>query len=173
MGPGHFGVGLAAKAVAPGVPLWALLVSSEALDLLCFGFITAGIERFGISNSSLSQGISIVTPGNIPWSHGLLMALAWSALSVGLAYLFLHDRRSSLLMGLVVFSHWILDFITHLPDLPLAFGGSPLLGLGLWGSGTGLVISGVFEVLLIAGGLAIYFFDRLKRTKQAMENRNT
>ncbi len=59
-------------------------------------------------------------------------------------------------MGLVIFSHWALDFIVHLPDLPLLFSNSPRLGLGLWGSGPGLVLSGVLEILLLAGGLVIY-----------------
>ncbi len=164
MGPGHFGVGLAAKAIAPNAPLWALLAASETLDLLSLGFIQAGIEKVGASQTSLEQGIHILIPGVIPWSHGLFMSLVWSALAGALAYLILRDRRSSLLIGLVVFSHWILDFIVHLPDLPLLFNGSPLLGLGLWGSGPGLILSGVLELALIIGGMAIYFTDRKKRS---------
>ncbi len=163
MGPGHFAIGLVARPAAPKVPLLVLLVASETLDLLSFGFMAAGVERAGVSESSIAQGITVVTPGVIPWSHGLFMSLVWSALAAGLAFLVFHDRRAAAAVGLVVFSHWALDFIVHLPDLPLFLAGSPTVGLGLWGTGPGLVISGVLEVALLAGGLGVYHHDRSKR----------
>ena len=76
------------------------------------------------------------------------------------AFLFYRDRRTSIVIGLVVFSHWVLDFIVHLPDLPLLFDGSPLLGLDLWGSGSGLIISIILEIVLLAAGVAIYTVTR-------------
>ncbi len=156
MGPGHFGIALAVKPLASKVPLWSLLVGSEALDLLCFGFIYLGIEKTGASQVDLQHGIQMVTPGAIFLSHGLLMSVVWSAAGAGIIYLLLRDRRASALFGLTIFSHWILDSIVHLPDLPLAFAGSPQVGLGLWGSGPGLIISGLLELFLIAGGLFLY-----------------
>jgi hypothetical protein len=57
----------------------------------------------------------------------------------------------------------VLDLIVHLPDLPLLFEGSPLLGLGLWGSGPGLVISGILELALLAGGIAVYVITRKQK----------
>ncbi len=156
MGPGHFGIALAVKSLAPKAPLWSLLAASEALDLLCFGFVSLGIEKTGTSQVDLQHGIQIVAPGVIFLSHGLLMSLIWSAAAATITYLLLRDRRAGAFVGLAVFSHWILDFIVHLPDLPLAFVGSPLSGLGLWGSGPGLIISGLLELFLIAGGLILY-----------------
>ncbi len=156
MGPGHFGVALVAKPLAPKAPLWSLLVASETLDLLCFGFISLGIEKTGASQVDQQHGIQMITPGVIFLSHGLLMSLVWSAAAGAATYLFLRDRRASPIVALVVFSHWILDFIVHQPDLPLAFAGSTIVGLGLWGSGLGLILSGLLEILLIAGGLYIY-----------------
>jgi hypothetical protein len=44
------------------------------------------------------------------------------------------------IVGLGVFSHWALDFITHRPDLPLAPGSSLFFGLGLWGSFVGTIV---------------------------------
>ncbi len=163
MGPGHFAVAFAAKPVAPKAPLWTLLIASEALDLLCFGCVAIGLEKFGVTQVSLAGGIRIVIPGSIPWSHGLFMSLVWSALAAGIAYLVFPDRRASGVLGLVVFSHWVLDFIVHLPDLPLLFGGSPQVGLGLWTTSPGLIASGVLEVALLAGGIAIYFAARKKK----------
>jgi hypothetical protein len=163
MGPGHFGVAFAAKTVAPKAPLWALLVASETLDLLSFGFMAAGIENAGVSQSSVTQGVQILSPASIPWSHGLFMSLVWSALAGGIAYLLLHDRPASAAIGLVVFSHWVLDFIVHLPDLPLFFAGSPKVGLGMWATGTGLILSGVLEVILLSGGITLYLLWRKKQ----------
>jgi hypothetical protein len=165
MGPGHFAVAFAAKPIAPKVPLWALLTASEALDLLFYGFAAVGIEKAGVTQTDIAQGVRIVTQGQIPWSHGLFMSLVWSALAAGIVYLVLRDRRVSSVLGFVVFSHWMLDSIVHLSDLPLFLDGSPRVGLGLWGSGLGLVISGILEMTLLAGGIAIYINWRKKRVE--------
>ena len=75
MGPGHLGIGFAAKAIAPRAPLWVLLAASETLDLLTFGFIAVGIEKFASIQADITKGITILTPGIIHWSHGFLMSL--------------------------------------------------------------------------------------------------
>ena len=67
MGPGHFGVAFAAKPLAPKVPLWLLLVASEALDLLCFGSITLCQEKMATYNIDLAHGIQTITPSSVPW----------------------------------------------------------------------------------------------------------
>ena len=69
------------------------------------------------------------------------------------------------MIGLVTFSHWILDFIVHPPDLPLLFRNSPELGLGLWTSGPGLILSAVLEIFLLDGGITIYIAYRRKESK--------
>jgi hypothetical protein len=168
MGPiGHFAIGLAAKPAAPKIPLWLLLAATETLDLLCFGFTALGIESAGSSQTDLVHGTQILSPAVIPWSHGLLMSLAWSAL-IGIAvYPVFRSRRTSMILGGVVFSHWVLDFIVHLPDLPILFSDSPRVGLGLWGSGPGLVISGILEFLLCGAGVLIYW--RARRSKLSPE----
>ena len=160
MGPGHLGIGFAAKPIAPRVPLWLLLVATEALDLLSFVFVTIGIEQLGVTQVDIHQGLQFVTLGHIPWSHGLLMSVVWSLVFALLALLIYRDKQTSVVLGLAVFSHWILDFIVHAPDLPLFFADSPLLGLGLWSSGPGLILSGVLEIALLAGGIAVYVNDR-------------
>jgi membrane-bound metal-dependent hydrolase YbcI (DUF457 family) len=163
MGPGHLAVALAAKPFAPKAPLWALLVASEAADLLSFGFMAAGIEKPGVTQVSIAQGVSFVTQGSIPWSHGLFMSAVWSVLAAAAAYLVSRDRRVGGVIGLVVFSHWLLDSVVHLPDLPLFFEGSPKVGLGLWGTGPGFVLSCILEVLLFAGAISVYVTWRRKK----------
>ncbi|HZW04911.1 MAG TPA: hypothetical protein VFF68_13340, partial [Anaerolineaceae bacterium] len=111
-----------------------------------------------------------------PWSHSLVMAAAWSAALGALAALVYRHRRTGLIIGLVVFSHWVLDFITHpmgigntVRDLPLAFAGSPRLGLGLYTTQLGMWAT---EIVLPLLGLAIYlhsqgFFTRLRTRLQS------
>jgi membrane-bound metal-dependent hydrolase YbcI (DUF457 family) len=169
MGPGHLGVGFAAKAIAPKAPLWSLLIASEALDLLSAVTLTAGVEKAATYEMNFSEGLKILTPGVIPWSHGLFMTLVWSLLFGAIAYLFLKDRRAGMVLGLVVFSHWILDFLVHIPDLPLLFADSPKVGLGLWGSGPGLIVSLVLELMLLGGGVLIYVrWRKQRRTSEEM-----
>jgi hypothetical protein len=160
---------LAAKPAAPKAPLWALLLATEVPDLLFIGFEALGIERQGVSHTDLSQGVTYVSLGYMPWSHGLFTCLIWSVVAAALTFLFYRDRRTSIVMGLMVFSHWVLDFVVHGPDLPLLFDGSPLVGLGLWTSGPGLIISGILEFGLLAGGIAIYLVARRRTTAQVRE----
>lgn len=166
MGPGHLGIGLSLKPATPKMPLWVLLVATELLDLLNFGFMALGIEKAAVSETSLQSGIVILQSAIIHWSHGLVMALVWAFVASRIVCFLTRDPRSSAVVALAVFSHWVLDFIVHLPDLPLAFASSPKVGLGLWGSGLGLVLSGDLELLLLGGGLAIYLVDRRKKRAQ-------
>lgn len=137
---GHFSVGLAAKPLAPKVSLGVLLLATWLLNLLVIGFGFAGIERGG--NAGL------------PWSHGLFMSVIWALVAALLAARIYRDQRARVVVGLLVFSHWVLDLVSHpipfssfswrswqwsyghpLPsDLPLLFGGSPKVGLGLYNS---------------------------------------
>lgn len=95
------------------------------------------------------------------------MSVVWALLAAGIAYLIYRDRRAASVIGLVVISHWVLDFIVHPPELPLLFTGSPLVGLGLWSTTPGFVLSIVLEVAMFAGGLAIYLIDRNRRHTKA------
>jgi hypothetical protein len=59
----------------------------------------------------------------------------------------------ALLVGGVVVSHWVLDFVTHAPDMPLWPGSSPRLGLGLWRSVPATLL---VEGALFVAGIALY-----------------
>ncbi len=114
---GHLAVGLAAKPVAPKLPLGVLLLASWIIDVLYLVFAFAGIENMDFD----------------PWSHGLFMAVIWSVSSALVVGFIFRNKRSSIVVGLVVFSHWLLDLISW-STLPLFFGGSPQVGLGLYDS---------------------------------------
>jgi hypothetical protein len=166
MGPGYLGIAFAVKPTTQKVPLWAFLLASELLDLLSFGFEALGIEKFATNQTDITQGIVVVSSGSVPWSHGLFMSLVWSTLAAVLTRIVYRDRRASIAIGCVVFSHWVLDFIVHPPDLPLLFADSPQVGLGMWGSGLGLIFSGILDIGLLLTGIAIYWHYRRRSAKQ-------
>jgi hypothetical protein len=165
MGPGHLGVAFAVKPLAPKAPLWTLLVASEALDLLSAGTIALGLDKMAVTHVDFANGVQTLVPGSVPYSHGLFMSLVWSLLAGGITYLALHDRKAGVSIGLVVFSHWILDFIVHEPDLPIFFDTSHVLGLGVWTTGLGFILSMILEFILLGGGVAIYIAYRRREGK--------
>ena len=165
-GIGHLAAGLAAKPVAPQAPLWVLLAASEANELLYFLFTAAGIEKKAVITMSFTQGVGHLTSGSNPWSHGLFMSLVWSVAAAAVAFLFFRQRRTAGLIGLVVFSHWALDFLMH-SNLPLFFEDSPLVGLGLENSGPGFIFMTVLDLVLIAGGMASYLVSRKRMVVKA------
>jgi hypothetical protein len=170
--PGHLAIALAAKPIAPRLPLWALLLATEVLDLLCLAFVALGIEDTGLTQTDLNQGVVTLSLPSLPWSHGLFMALVWSLLAAAITFPLCRDHRSATVIGGLVFSHWLLDFIVHPAELPLLFEGSPMLGLGLWTSGPGLVTAAVLEFALLAAGTLIYLRTR-KRTTTHITGRQT
>jgi hypothetical protein len=148
---GHYAVALAAKNAAPRTSLGVLFAAAQLADLLWPVFLLSGIERVRIA-----PGDTAVTPlafEYYPWTHSLAMAVAWGvALAIGYGLLS-GDRRGSLVVGALVVSHWVLDFITHRPDLPLIPGGELTVGLGLWRS---VPWTTAVEVAMLAGGVWLY-----------------
>lgn len=148
---GHYAVALAAKKAAPKTSLGTLFLSAQFVDLLWPGLLLAGLEHVRID-----PGNTAMTPFDFfdyPISHSLISAFFWSA-AFGLVYFLV--RRYTMgawITGLCVLSHWVLDFVTHRPDLPLGFGGDARVGLGLWNSVAGTLI---VESLLFLTGIAIY-----------------
>ena len=129
---GHFGVGFAAKRVAPRVSLGTAFLAAQWLDLLWPTLLLIGVETVRIA-----PGATAVTPlvfDHYPISHSLLAVVCWGV-AAGAVYAFgKHDVRGAVVVGMLVISHWLLDAIVHVPDLPLAPGSTTLVGLGLWGS---------------------------------------
>src|SRR5262245_11967755 len=129
---GHFAIGMAAKRIEPSVSLGTLFLSAQFLDLLWPTLLLLDAEHV-----SIEPGISKVTPlafTDYPVSHSLLAVVGWSLLFGIIYYFITKNKRAALLVGGLVLSHWILDAIVHIPDLPLYPGQSPKVGLGLWNS---------------------------------------
>lgn len=148
---GHFAVGFAAKHFAPRASLGVLLLAPLLLDALWPVFLALGLESVRID-----PGNTVVTPLDLhdyPYTHSLVCAIGWSILAGG-AYLFARqDRRAALVIAIGVFSHFVLDFVTHRPDMPLWPGSATHLGLGLWNSLVGTL---VVEGALFVAGVVVY-----------------
>jgi len=172
MGPlGHFSVGLVAKPAAPKASLGILLLASWILDVFAIVFGFTGIERSGIGD---------------PWSHGLLMSGAWSVAFGLLAKRIYRDYRAGVAVGAVVFSHWVLDFISHpipfssfswrswqwsyghpLPcDLPLLFSNTPRVCVGLYNSIRAMEAT-MLEFGMFILGVAVYTGFNVKRRRRS------
>lgn len=147
---GHLAVALAAKPAAPKVNLGWLMAGVCALDLAWPIFMLAGIEH-----ARIEQGATAFTPlvfDSYPWSHSLLMACVWGVVLAGIARWRTPMPVGGLLFALVV-SHWVLDFVSHAPDMPLWPGPSPKFGLGLWNS---IPLTLIVEGAMWAAGLFVF-----------------
>ena len=158
-GIGHFSAGLLAKPVAPQVPFWLLLVASETNDILYFLFSSIGVEPKTSFTMDFENGVRYLSTSTNPWSHGLFMSTVWSLVAGLVALLVYRNKRIAGVMGLVVFSHWLLDFLMH-SNLPIFFVDSPVLGLGLENSGSGFIAMTILDLMLIGGGVAVYLIKR-------------
>jgi hypothetical protein len=148
---GHYAVALAAKKPAPRVSLGTLVLAAQFLDLLWPLFLLLGIEHVRID-----PGNTRMTPLDFydyPFSHSALAALVWSLLIAGVYLAIRRRSRDALILGAVCFSHWVLDLLTHRPDLPLYPGGETRLGLGLWNSIPGSL---AVEVSIFVIGIWLY-----------------
>jgi membrane-bound metal-dependent hydrolase YbcI (DUF457 family) len=148
---GHFGLGFGAKRIAP-VSLGVLFAACQWADLLWPTLVLVGVERVEVD-----PGNTAVTPLNFvayPYSHSLEALGLW-AVAAAVVYWFI--RRSSLsasfVIGGLVLSHWVLDWITHRRDMPLTVSGSERVGLSLWNSVPGTVI---VETVIFAAGVIVY-----------------
>jgi membrane-bound metal-dependent hydrolase YbcI (DUF457 family) len=157
---GHFGLAFAAKRLAPRTSLGTLGAASQWVDLVWPVLVLAGIEQVRIA-----PGDTAYTPLSFvhyPWTHSLLMALAWGLL-LGFAYRLVTDeRRGAWVVGALVASHWVLDWLTHRPDLQLAPWSPGRVGLGLWNHPAATVL---VEGTIFAGGVLLYATGTIPRKR--------
>lgn len=156
---GHLAVGFAAKRSASKTGLGWLIAAPILLDLLWPIFVLMGWESFRIE-----PGNTVFTPfafDSYPWSHSLLMAAVWGSVMAGIYFAIHRYTPGTVAIWLGVVSHWVLDFATHRPDMPL-YPGGPMFGLGLWNHKLATII---VEAAMFAGGLWIY-----SRTTEARDS---
>ncbi len=148
---GHFAAGLAASRAEPRLRLGTAFLGAQLSDAIWPYLLLAGAERVAIE-----PGITAVTPlrfESYPWSHSLAMVLVWAIVAAGVYRLRGGVARGAFLLAALVASHWVLDAVSHRPDMPLLPGSGPLVGLGLWYSRPWTL---VVELGLFAAGIAVY-----------------
>src|SRR6266852_8043526 len=148
---GHYGVSLAAKRGDRSVPLWILFLAVQLLDVFWSVFVLLGIEKVRIV-----PGITATNPLDLyymPYTHSLPGAMLWS-IAAGIAYFAFRNAdglSAAALVGAAVFSHWVLDWFVHRPDLPL-YDDAFKVGLGLWNYPA---FAFVLEVTVLIDGMFI------------------
>ena len=147
---GHFAVALGAKKIAPRTSLGTLVLAAQFADMLWPVFLLLGWEEVQIA-----PGNTRATPLDFisyPWSHSLAAQVFWGTALALVYFLVRREARGAIVLGACVPSHWLLDYISHRPDMPIIPGGARY-GLGLWNS---LPLTLVAELGLYAAGVVIY-----------------
>jgi len=154
---GHFALGFAAKRVAPRVSLAALFGAVALADIIWPVLVGVGIEQVRID-----PGNTAFTPLDFvsyPYSHSLVLLCLWGIAFGLICAGIVHDRRIVPIAAVLVVSHWVLDWITHRPDMPL-YPGSIKLGLGLWNS-----VAATVAVEVAMFGVGVWIYARATRAR--------
>jgi len=155
---GHLAVALSGKVVSQRTPLVWFVAAANLLDLIWPIFLLLGLEHVRID-----PGNTAFTPlafDAYPWTHSLLMSGVWGIALAALARRLGVAPSAARFIGAVVLSHWVLDFVTHRPDLPLTPWSAGRYGLGLWHSIPATLV--IESIIWIAG---IAFFLRVRRPR--------
>ena len=160
---GHYGLALAAKRVEPKVSLGTLFFATQLLDILWGAFLLLGWEHVRILPDD--NPLLVLQFYDYPISHSLVAALGWGLAAAVIYYSWptrdtTRHWQAAALVGAVATSHWLLDLVVHLPDLPILDDESPKFGFGLWrhvGVSVGL------ELVVLAAGLTLYIRSRSRR----------
>jgi len=163
---GHYAVCFAIKRYEKKTSLGKLFIAVQCLDLLFFSLVIAGIEKFSLQEHYMAA--SHLKIEYFPWSHSVVAAIIWSLFAYCI-FMYLIPIRGSrankvaVLMALAVFSHWVLDFLVHAPDLPVLGENSPKLGLGLWNYS---ITSWLLEAGILIAAFALYIRKTRVRRKK-------
>jgi membrane-bound metal-dependent hydrolase YbcI (DUF457 family) len=160
---GHFAVAFGSKKIVPAVSLGTLILAAQLIDLVWPILLILGVEHVRID-----PGNTPFTPLDFydyPITHSLLLVLVWSLLFGAVYFGLRRGWRGAVVAGCAVLSHWVLDFITHRPDLPLVPWEGPYAGLGLWNSvpATIIVEWGIFIAGVILYATTTRPLDRVGR----------
>jgi hypothetical protein len=132
---GHYSVAFAAKSEKNKIPLWVLFIAVQFLDYIWATLVLLGIEKLRVIKGFTAG--SMLDSYFHPYSHSLIMAILWSCAAAIVYKAFCsrqgcHDTKyAALIVGLAVFSHWVLDLVAHPRDLAI-YDDTWKVGFGLW-----------------------------------------
>lgn len=149
---GHFGLAAGVKGREPMVPLWSLMLATSWLDVVFIPLFLSGVETIEpASDATGPYGASVI---HANYTHSLVGAVLLSAV-FGAVFAALWGRRAGVVLGLVAFSHWILDLVVHRSDMPLLPGGGGMtFGFGLWRYPA---TSAAIELVIVLVGAWLYW----------------
>jgi hypothetical protein len=155
----HIGVGFAAKKIAPDISVIFLIIAAELIEIVFFVFVAAGVENMPLPDKSPFS----------PYSHGVIMGIIWSVAAGFITLLISKNKKLSILIGLLVLSHTILDIIASPKlafyptdtEMPIFFDNSLSIGLGLWKNKT---VAFIGEFGIFTAGFIIYILT-IRKTK--------
>ena len=153
---GHYSVAFACRTERNKIPLWVLFVAVQFLDYIWATLVLLGIEKLRVIKGFTAG--SMLDSYFHPYSHSLITAILWSVVAA-LIYKTVcgrhgrhYSRSAPLIIGLAVFSHWILDLIAHPRDLAI-YDNNWKVGFGLWNYRDPEF---ALEIALLAGGIGLY-----------------
>jgi hypothetical protein len=158
---GHLSLALAAKRWEPNVNLAWLMAGVTALDLVWPIFLLTGLETVPIAPGATAFTPFVFT--SYPWSHSLAMTFVWGLTLVTVARSARVPASAWTLLAALVLSHWVLDAVTHAPDMPIWPGNGPKVGLGLWNS---IPATFAIEGTMWVAGIAIYIHTLSQRNRR-------
>jgi hypothetical protein len=162
---GHFGLAAVVKARRPELPLWSLMLSTQLMDVIFIALYLVGIEGFKpVPGTNGGYGNVII---DADYTHSLVGALILSIIAMVIAWI-PWGRVNGLIIGGMVFSHWILDLLVHRGDMPILPGsmndGLPRLGLGLWQIPW---LSALVELAIVLTGAFLYYHAAMRTAVKA------
>ncbi len=153
---GHYSVAFAAKTERNKIPLWVLFIAVQFLDYIWATLVLLGIEKLRVIKGFTAG--SMLDSYFHPYSHSLIAAIAWSGIAALVYYAICrrhachYSTSAAVIVGVAVFSHWILDFIAHPRDLAI-YDNTWKVGLGMWNYRDPEF---ALEIALLACGIILY-----------------
>src|SRR5205823_2761519 len=153
---GHYSVAFAAKTERNRIPLWVLFIAVQFLDYIWATLVLLGIEKLRVIKGFTAG--SMIDSYFHPYSHSLIMAILWSCVAA-VAYKplcswlgYSYKKSAAFIVGIAVFSHWILDLIAHPRDLPI-YDNKWKVGFDLWNYRD---LEFALEIAMLAAGIILY-----------------
>ena len=159
---GHYALAFGAKKCAPQVSLGILFLASQLADIIWPNLVLLGLEVVEVD-----PGNTVMMPLNFlyyPYSHSLIMLIIWSALFASLYLFFTHSgKKVAIVIAMLVLSHWVLDLVTHRPDMPITLNDPSPLGFGLWNFP---IFAVPLELLMFGVGVWLYTHQTMAINRQ-------
>jgi hypothetical protein len=153
-------MGAVAKRLEPRVPLLAFFAAAMLPDLLLWAFmLVPGWHELALY-----------------LTHSALMGGVWSLVAGLVAFAAFKAARPAVLVGLATVSHTALDIVSWplaSPDgngfitgeFPLAFEGSPMIGLRLYSTQAGFIVAESIWLVIVV--IVLYLAYRKRKRKPA------